>query len=114
MLTLTNKVYRSIPNDTKSAIKNSSRFFSHDKNYAIRSEKIENRRRKLMLSKILRVDHAGEVGADRIYAGQMAVLGNTEHGPIIKVLFSLFLFIASQKSQKTPRYEVLITFSQIV
>ena len=83
MLTLTNKVYRNIPNDTKSAIKNSSRFFSHDKNYAIRSEKIENRRRKLMLSKILRVDHAGEVGADRIYAGQMAVLGNTEHGPCL-------------------------------
>ena len=25
-----------------------------------------------------RVDHAGEFGADRIYAGQMAVLGDTE------------------------------------
>jgi len=24
---------------------------------------------------IIRVDHAGELGADRIYAGQMAVLG---------------------------------------
>ena len=76
------------------AFKQFSRLMSHDKNYAIRSEKIENRRRKMMLSKILRVDHAGEVGADRIYAGQMAVLGNTEHGPIITVLFyNVFLFL---------------------
>lgn len=29
-----------------------------------------------MLNSIIRVDHAGELGADRIYAGQMAVLGN--------------------------------------
>ena len=82
------KLYN-IPKDTGNVLRQSSRLLSHDKNYAIRSEKIENRRRKLMLSKILRVDHAGEVGADRIYAGQMAVLGNTEHGPIIKV----FLFL---------------------
>lgn len=27
------------------------------------------------LETIIRVDHAGELGADRIYAGQMAVLG---------------------------------------
>lgn len=27
------------------------------------------------VDRILRVDHAGELGADRIYAGQMAVLG---------------------------------------
>ena len=71
--------------DAKIAIRFSLRLLSHDKNYAMRSEKLESRRRKLMLSKILRVDHAGEVGADRIYAGQMAVLGSTEYGPIIKV-----------------------------
>lgn len=28
-----------------------------------------------MVDKFVRVDHAGELGADRIYAGQMAVLG---------------------------------------
>lgn len=28
-----------------------------------------------LLDSIIRVDHAGELGADRIYAGQMAVLG---------------------------------------
>ncbi|TNN45534.1 5-demethoxyubiquinone hydroxylase, mitochondrial [Liparis tanakae] len=30
---------------------------------------------KDMLDRMLRVDHAGEFGANRIYAGQMAVLG---------------------------------------
>lgn len=30
-----------------------------------------------IVDKFLRVDHAGELGADRIYAGQMAVLGKT-------------------------------------
>jgi len=28
-----------------------------------------------ILDSIIRIDHAGELGADRIYAGQMAVLG---------------------------------------
>lgn len=36
------------------------------------------------LDRIIRVDHAGELGADRIYAGQMAVLGNTKSGPTIQ------------------------------
>lgn len=39
---------------------------------------------KASLDSIIRVDHAGELGADRIYAGQMAVLGNTTKGPLIK------------------------------
>lgn len=37
-----------------------------------------------MVDEIIRVDHAGELGADRIYAGQMAVLGNGPMGPTIK------------------------------
>jgi len=37
-----------------------------------------------MVDEIIRVDHAGELGADRIYAGQMAVLGNGKMGPTIK------------------------------
>ena len=36
------------------------------------------------VSEIIRVDHAGELGADRIYAGQHAVLGGTKSGPTIK------------------------------
>ncbi|XP_046622589.1 5-demethoxyubiquinone hydroxylase, mitochondrial [Neodiprion virginianus] len=37
-----------------------------------------------LLDAIIRVDHAGELGADRIYAGQMAVLGKTSVGPTIQ------------------------------
>jgi len=34
--------------------------------------------------RVIRVDHAGEYGANRIYAGQMAVLGHTKSGPLIQ------------------------------
>lgn len=37
-----------------------------------------------LLDSMIRVDHAGELGADRIYAGQMAVLGKTSVGPTIQ------------------------------
>ncbi|MFM2045231.1 MAG: hypothetical protein RLY86_3807 [Pseudomonadota bacterium] len=36
------------------------------------------------LARIVRVDHAGEYGAARIYAGQLAVLGRTPAGPTIR------------------------------
>jgi len=39
---------------------------------------------RAMLDRIIRVDHAGEYGADRIYAGQLAVLKDTSVGPTIK------------------------------
>ena len=39
-----------------------------------------------MIQRFLRVDHAGEVGANDIYAGQMAVLGRTKEAPLIQVL----------------------------
>ena len=35
-----------------------------------------------MIDKFLRVDHAGEFGADKIYAGQLAVLGPKGVGPL--------------------------------
>lgn len=37
-----------------------------------------------MVEQTIRVDHAGEYGAKRIYAGQLAILGKSEHGPIIE------------------------------
>ena len=37
------------------------------------------------IDRVIRIDHAGEFGANRIYEGQMAVLGNTSTGPIIQV-----------------------------
>jgi ubiquinone biosynthesis monooxygenase Coq7 len=40
--------------------------------------------REEMLARILRVDHAGEHGAVRIYAGQLAVLGHTPAGDVIR------------------------------
>ena len=53
--------------------KASSRIFTTD----------EDRRRRI--EEIIRVDHAGEYGAVRIYEGQMAVLGRTAAGPVIEV-----------------------------
>uniref|UniRef100_A0A8C2BEF4 5-demethoxyubiquinone hydroxylase, mitochondrial n=1 Tax=Cyprinus carpio TaxID=7962 RepID=A0A8C2BEF4_CYPCA len=42
---------------------------------------------KAMLDSMLRVDHAGEYGANRIYAGQMAVLSRTRTGPLIQYMW---------------------------
>ncbi|CAL9700728.1 unnamed protein product [Knipowitschia caucasica] len=42
---------------------------------------------KNMLEMMLRVDHAGEYGANRIYAGQMAVLGRSQAGPLIQEMW---------------------------
>lgn len=36
------------------------------------------------IERILRVDHAGEYGAVRIYEGQIAVLGESRHGSVIR------------------------------
>ncbi|XP_063824838.1 5-demethoxyubiquinone hydroxylase, mitochondrial [Ostrinia nubilalis] len=53
------------------------------------------------LDKIIRVDHAGELGADRIYAGQMAVLGNTAEGPLIQHMWD-------QEKKHREKFEELI------
>ena len=45
------------------------------------------------VDRIIRVSHAGEFGADRIYAGQAAVLGNSSVGPMIKVIEGVFVFL---------------------
>lgn len=36
------------------------------------------------LARMIRVDHAGEYGAARIYAGQLAVLGGSRHGGALR------------------------------
>ncbi|XP_075037604.1 NADPH-dependent 3-demethoxyubiquinone 3-hydroxylase, mitochondrial [Mixophyes fleayi] len=43
---------------------------------------------KALLDRIIRVDHAGEYGANRIYAGQMAILGRSSVGPIIQHMWN--------------------------
>lgn len=40
-----------------------------------------------LVDRIVRVDHAGEVGADKIYEGQLAVLRNTPVGPLIQEMW---------------------------
>jgi len=40
--------------------------------------------RDQLVERILRVDHAGEYGAVRIYEGQMTVLGKSAAGPVIR------------------------------
>jgi ubiquinone biosynthesis monooxygenase Coq7 len=37
-----------------------------------------------IVARIIRVDHAGEYGAKRIYDGQLAVLGNSPSGPVLR------------------------------
>jgi len=46
------------------------------------STKEQEASRKAMIDRFIRVDHAGEFGADRIYAGQLAVLGPKGIGPL--------------------------------
>src|ERR1700755_2693783 len=36
------------------------------------------------VKRFIRVDHAGEYGAERIYAGQLAVLGRGPHGETLR------------------------------
>ncbi|XP_066496779.1 5-demethoxyubiquinone hydroxylase, mitochondrial [Tiliqua scincoides] len=42
---------------------------------------------KSLIDRVIRVDHAGEYGANRIYAGQMAVLGRSSVGPVIRQMW---------------------------
>ena len=37
-----------------------------------------------LISRIIRVDQAGEYGAKRIYEGQLSVLGGSEDGPLLR------------------------------
>lgn len=46
-------------------------------------EKAKTTRPSPLTDEIIRVDHAGELGADRIYAGQMAILGSSPMGKTI-------------------------------
>merc|ERR1712198_219476 len=47
----------------------------------------EDQLRRKMLEKIIRVDHAGEMGASFIYQGQMAVLKNTKSRELIQEMW---------------------------
>ncbi|GFS03418.1 5-demethoxyubiquinone hydroxylase, mitochondrial [Elysia marginata] len=48
---------------------------------------VKKAKTRKLLDKIIRVDHAGEFGADRIYAGQLAVLKKSSVGPMIQEMW---------------------------
>ena len=54
-----------------------------------------------LIDRILRVDHAGEYGAQRIYQGQIAVLGRGRFGPILQ-------HMAEQEQKHLEAFERLI------
>ncbi|XP_075755518.1 NADPH-dependent 3-demethoxyubiquinone 3-hydroxylase, mitochondrial isoform X3 [Pelodiscus sinensis] len=56
------------------------------------------------IDRIIRVDHAGEYGANRIYAGQMAVLGRTTVGPVIQQMWN------QEKDHLKKFNELMVTF----
>jgi len=53
------------------------------------------------VARMLRVDLAGEYGATRIYAGQLAVLGERPAAPLIEKM-------AAQEQQHLERFEALV------
>ncbi|KYQ90581.1 ubiquinone biosynthesis protein [Tieghemostelium lacteum] len=57
--------------------------------------------KRKIIERIIRVDHAGEFGAARIYEGQLAVLGNTSEGPLIREM-------ADQEKQHQAKFNELI------
>lgn len=59
-----------------------------------------------LIDKIVRVDHAGELGADRIYAGQLAVLGETKVGPTIKHMWEQERVHRAEMERLIKKYRV--------
>jgi 3-demethoxyubiquinol 3-hydroxylase len=53
------------------------------------------------VARMVRVDHAGEYGAARIYAGQLAVLRRTESAPVLREM-------QAQEQQHLERFNELI------
>ncbi len=61
----------------------------------------------LRVDRMLRVDHAGEYGAARIYAGQLAVMGSRHpHGSLIR-------HMAAQEQRHLDTFDQLLTARKI-
>lgn len=58
------------------------------------------------IQRMLRVDHAGEYGAVRIYAGQLAVLGRTPAGRVIRRM-------ADQERKHLDRFDRLLPLRRV-
>lgn len=61
--------------------------FSVRLKHLLNVKNVRTKTNKTTLERIIRVDHAGELGADRIYAGQMAILGTTSKAPLIQYMW---------------------------
>lgn len=61
-----------------------------------------DRNRRQMIDRMIRVDHSGEYGAQRIYAGQLAVLRNDATAPQIA-------HMAEQEQAHLARFNELMT-----
>ncbi|KAK2188904.1 hypothetical protein NP493_120g04044 [Ridgeia piscesae] len=59
---------------------------------------------RALIDRVLRVDHAGEIGAVRIYQGQLAVLGRTQVGPVIDHLLDQERVHAAKFEELIPKY----------
>ena len=69
------------------------------------SSKVSKIKRREMIDRFIRVDHAGEYGADRIYAGQMAVLGkDPKLGPLIQHMWDQEKHHLSTFNDYLPKY----------
>lgn len=62
--------------------------------------------RKHVIDRILRVDQAGELGAVRIYQGQLAILGKSAAGPVIR-------HMAEQEKQHLETFSRMIGHRQV-
>jgi 3-demethoxyubiquinol 3-hydroxylase len=58
------------------------------------------------VARVLRVDHAGEYGAARIYAGQLAVLRRSDKAPVLREM-------AAQERQHLDRFADLIVSRRV-
>ena len=61
---------------------------------------------RALLERMIRVDHAGEYGAERIYAGQIAVLGRGRHGDVLR-------HMKSQETVHKQTFEGLIASRRV-
>lgn len=73
---------------------------------AARAMSSHTSRASQIIDRIVRVDHAGELGADRIYAGQMAVLGTTKVGPTIKHMWEQEKVHRAEMERLMKKYRV--------
>jgi len=74
---------------------------------SVKKKYIKNKTDRQILEEIIRVDHAGEYGATRIYEGQIAVFGkNTKIGKTIQ-------HMADQEQEHIEKFQELIVSERI-